>query len=137
PPHAEPIFESPLRVLVAEDNVVNQKVISNMLIRAGLTVTLAENGQIACDLYQREDFDIILMDIQMPVLDGTQATAHIRTTSKFSESPVPIVAVTAHSMPGDRERYLSLGMDDYVVKPLKRADLLTCIHRNCIGEGQI
>jgi PAS domain S-box-containing protein len=110
-----------LRVLVAEDNVVNQKLVAALLERAGHVVTIASDGQQAVDTFSRNHFDIVLMDMQMPVMGGEDATQLIRTLPRGSN--VPIVALTAHAMSGDRERYLQLGLDGYVSKPINRAEL--------------
>jgi CheY-like chemotaxis protein len=112
----------PLRVLLAEDNAVNQKVAMFMLAKFGCKGTTAVNGAKAVEAWREGSFDLILMDCQMPEMDGFQATRTIRE----SEEPgthIPIVAVTANAMEGDRERCLAAGMDDYVAKPLTKAGL--------------
>jgi CheY-like chemotaxis protein/anti-sigma regulatory factor (Ser/Thr protein kinase) len=116
-----------LRILLAEDNPVNQKVASRLLERRGHSVLIAGNGQIAADAAGRETFDLILMDVQMPGMDGFQATAAIRETETGKPRRTPIIAMTAHAMVGDRERCLSAGMDGYVPKPLQPADLFQVI----------
>jgi PAS domain S-box-containing protein len=110
-----------LRVLVAEDNEVNQKLAKRLLEKSGCLVSVANNGKEAVDLFEKENFDLILMDIQMPVMGGVEATKAIRSSRRGKG--VPIVALTAHAMTGDREKYLSLGMDGYAAKPIKRIDL--------------
>lgn len=116
---------SGIRILVAEDNVVNQKLVRVILERSGHVVTLVENGQEALEKMKDTEFDIILMDVQMPVMDGTEATKQIRQLQKGNN--VPIVALTAHAMQGDREKYLAAGMDAYVSKPIDRNKLLETI----------
>ncbi len=108
-----------LQVLLAEDNEVNQKVIRMMLENRGHTVTVANNGRRAIDLSERCAFDVVLMDVSMPVMDGFEATAAIRRREQGSGSRLPIVALTAHAMTGDKERCLAAGMDGYLAKPIK------------------
>ncbi|MCJ7682567.1 MAG: response regulator, partial [Candidatus Aminicenantes bacterium] len=112
-----------LRILLAEDNVINQKVSSRMLEKNGHVVTIASDGGQAIDLLKKQSFDLILMDVQMPVLDGFEATAGIRDEEKKSGGHIPIIAMTAHAMTGYRERCIAAGMDDYVSKPLNGEDL--------------
>ena len=110
----------PLQILVAEDNSVNQEVARQMLQKRGYLVTIASNGREAVDLVsESEVFDVVLMDIQMPEMDGFQATAAIREMEKNGTRRTPIVAMTAHAMKGDRERCLQAGMDGYVSKPVQ------------------
>jgi len=114
----------PLRILLAEDNVVNQRVATKMLEKEGHLVVLAENGKRAVELYQGGDgFDVILMDMQMPVMSGVEATGAIRALEENSRRHIPIVALTANAMAGDREVCLEAGMDGYVSKPINRAQL--------------
>jgi signal transduction histidine kinase/ActR/RegA family two-component response regulator len=108
----------PLRVLVAEDNIVNQKIIAALLERRGQQPVLVANGQEALDAWRREKFDAIFLDVQMPVMDGFEATAAIRAAESGTDRHIAIVAMTAHAMKGDRERCLAAGMDDYVAKPI-------------------
>jgi CheY-like chemotaxis protein len=109
-----------LRVLVAEDNVVNRKLIGRLLGREGHSVVTAVDGAQAVEAYRSGEFDVILMDIQMPVLDGFEATAAIRANDAAKGRPrIPIIALTAHAMPRDRERCLEAGMDDYLTKPIE------------------
>jgi CheY-like chemotaxis protein len=143
---AEPVAAMPpapdfkkqnIRILLAEDYPTNQKVAMQYLIKAGYNVTLADNGRTAVFLYKRSDFDLILMDIQMPELDGYQATRQIRDheagLAKNGDTPadgpprVPIIAMTAHAVKGHRTSCLAAGMDDYMSKPLKRAALLDMV----------
>ncbi len=111
-----------LKILLAEDNKINQKFATVLLSKAGHTVTVAENGHQAVDAVARGDYDIVLMDIQMPELDGVGATRQIRAMEGVKAS-IPIVAMTAHAMAGAREEYLAAGMDDYVAKPIEREKL--------------
>jgi CheY-like chemotaxis protein/HPt (histidine-containing phosphotransfer) domain-containing protein len=116
-----------LRVLVAEDNVVNQQVAVGMLERAGHEAVVAANGREALALLEKEKFDLVLMDVQMPELDGLETTAAIRESEKTRGTHLPIVAVTAHAMKGDAERCLAAGMDAYVAKPLQPRELHAAI----------
>jgi two-component system sensor histidine kinase/response regulator len=118
-----------LKVLLAEDNVTNQKLAVAILKKNGHAVTVAENGRRAVELFEREEFDLVLMDMQMPEMDGIEATAAIRAIEGTTGVRTPIVAVTANAMMGDRERCLSAGMDDYLSKPLRADDLLKAIQR--------
>ncbi|MBF0497195.1 MAG: PAS domain S-box protein [Deltaproteobacteria bacterium] len=110
-------------ILIVEDNPINQELAKVMLEKRGHTVVLAENGIEAIAAYEREFFDAILMDIQMPQMDGFEATKIIREMEKISGNRITIVAMTAHAMKGDRERCLAAGMDEYVTKPLTQEDL--------------
>jgi CheY-like chemotaxis protein/HPt (histidine-containing phosphotransfer) domain-containing protein len=112
-----------LRILLAEDNKINQEYATLLLSKAGHKVTIAENGHQAVDAVRGADFDLILMDIQMPELDGVQATRQIRQLPP-PKNAVPIFAMTAHAMSGVREEYLAVGMNDYVSKPFQPALLL-------------
>lgn len=116
-----------LRVLVAEDNAVNQLVAVGILERAGHAASVAGNGREALALLQKQRFDLVLMDIQMPELDGLETTAAIRERERASGAHLPIVAVTAHAMKGDAERCFAAGMDAYVAKPLEPRELLAAI----------
>jgi signal transduction histidine kinase/ligand-binding sensor domain-containing protein/CheY-like chemotaxis protein len=119
-----------LRLLLAEDNPVNQRVAVRMLEKRGHHVTVVDNGQAAIDRSAVEQFDILLIDVQMPVLDGLAAAARIRAREREAHSSrLPIVAMTAHAMQGDRERCLDAGMDDYVSKPVQAADLYAALDR--------
>jgi PAS domain S-box-containing protein len=120
-----------LRVLLAEDNAVNQRFASALLGKLGHSVTIAENGAEAVAAYEAGHFDLVLMDVQMPELDGFDATRAIRAAERGTGRHVPIVAMTAHAMPGDRERCLESGMDDYVSKPVGHAALRDAIDRLC------
>ncbi len=115
-----------LNILLAEDNKMNQKVAVNMLKKLGHKVTIAQNGAEALDMYQKNKFHLILMDGQMPVMDGLEATRAIRELENDYPSPtphIPIIALTANAMKGDREKFLASGMDNYITKPIKRKAL--------------
>jgi CheY-like chemotaxis protein len=114
-----------ISVLVAEDNLVNQKLISRILEKRGADVTIANDGKAAVEKFAASRYDIVLMDIQMPEMGGVEATKEIRKWEKESGNPrTPIVALTAHAMKGDKERFLQAGMDNYISKPLKQNRLL-------------
>ena len=109
------------RVLVADDNPVNQKIAQHLLRKRKLSVTLADDGRQAVDAFQTHAFDLVLMDVQMPEMNGFEAVAAIRALEHAEGRPhTPIVAVTAHAMAGDREKCLEAGMDAYLSKPLRR-----------------
>jgi two-component system, sensor histidine kinase and response regulator len=128
-----------------EDYATNQIVASKHLTAAGLQVDIAENGQRAVDAYQQRDYDLILMDVQMPVMDGFEATGAIRALEAEAMSrtldgqaprhPTPIIAMTANALIGDRDRCLAAGMDDFITKPIKRKSLLNAV-RQWVGNGQ-
>ena len=118
-----------LRILLAEDNELNQKVAVGLLERAGHGVTVAGNGRETLALLERERFDVVLMDVQMPEMDGLEATAAIRERERETGGHVPIVGLTAHAMTGDRERCLMAGMDDYVTKPIGKDQLFAILGR--------
>ncbi|HLQ37689.1 MAG TPA: response regulator, partial [Planctomycetota bacterium] len=117
------------RVLLVDDNLVNQKVAQRMLQNIGCEVLLAANGQEAMAALAAGPCDLVLMDCQMPVMDGYEATAEIRSGERSSGLHIPIVAFTAHAMEGDAERCLAAGMDDYLPKPIRMEALRTCIDR--------
>lgn len=123
----------PLNILVAEDNVVNQKVVTKMLEKLGYEATTAENGKAALAAMDSQHFDLILMDVQMPIIDGVQATKKIRSSLPKDLQPT-IVACTANAMDGDRERFLEAGMDDYLSKPLRLPEL-DALLRRCTNTG--
>jgi two-component system, sensor histidine kinase and response regulator len=123
-----------LRVLVAEDNAVNQQVAVGMLERAGHEATVAANGREVLALLGQKPFDVVLMDVQMPELDGLEATAAIRERERSTGGHVPIVALTAHAMKGDAARCLRAGMDAYLAKPLQPRELASAI-AGVLGSG--
>lgn len=112
-----------LRILLAEDSVENQKLVTYVLGKSGHIVEVASNGREAVDRFSREAFDLILMDVQMPTMDGYQATGAIRKFEDRLKARVPIVAMTAHAMKGDKERCLAAGMDSYLSKPISIREL--------------
>jgi signal transduction histidine kinase/CheY-like chemotaxis protein len=120
------------QILLVEDNKINQKVVMKMLEKTSCNIDLAENGQEAVDQVHQKKYDLIFMDIQMPVMSGVDATLEIR--SKNNIEHIPIIAMTANAMKGDREKYIEAGMDDYISKPLKQNDLfkllLKWLHKN-------
>ncbi|MDB6151858.1 MAG: ATPase [Chthoniobacteraceae bacterium] len=119
----------PLRILLAEDNRVNRMVAIHQLQAIGCQVESVENGRAALEILERESFDIIFMDCQMPVMDGYSATIEIRRREEASSNHTWIIAVTANAMDGERERCLEVGMDDYLSKPFRRAELVKVIRR--------
>jgi len=125
----------PQRILLAEDNSVNLFLALAILQQAGHTVTVARNGREALNELEQGAFDLILMDVQMPEMGGLEATRRIRDHEARHGGHVPIIAMTAHAMKGDREMCLDAGMDEYISKPIVRADLLSLIRRT--GEGQL
>jgi two-component system sensor histidine kinase/response regulator len=112
-----------LRVLVAEDNSVNQRLATRLLEKRGHRVTVMANGRQAVEALAKQTFDLVLMDIQMPEMDGFEATAAIREREKLNGTHIPIIALTAHAMKGDRERCLIAGMDGYLSKPIRPQEL--------------
>ena len=118
---------SPRHILVAEDGLVNQKVAVDLLTRRGHTVVVANNGKEALQALAKEPFDLILMDVQMPAMDGFEATAAIRAQERTTGGHIPIIAMTANAMTGDRERCLEAGMDGYIAKPIRSADLYASV----------
>ncbi len=132
------VAAGPCRILVAEDNSVNQRVVRGLLEKCGHQLTMVANGKEAVELLARETFDLVLMDVQMPVMDGLEATQVIRQREKQSGGHIPIVAMTAHAMKGDRERCLQAGMDDHVAKPVQRDALtrvIATLCHHCCGEA--
>jgi len=122
----QPEAAGPMSILVAEDNAVNMRLVTHVLEARGHRVTPAVNGTEALELYKRGEYDLVLMDVQMPGMDGFEATAAIRR-AEDSKRHVPIYAFTAHAMAGDREKCLNAGMDGYVSKPVQLRDLLALI----------
>ena len=112
-----------LRVLLAEDNQVNQRLAARLLEKRGHFVTVTANGREALDALEKGPYDLVLMDLQMPEMDGFQATAALREREKHNGTHLPVVALTAHAMKGDRERCLAAGMDGYLSKPIRSREL--------------
>jgi len=125
----KPVSTAHLHILLAEDGLVNQKVAVSLLEQQGHKVTVANNGREALAALDSESFDVVLMDIQMPTMDGFEATAIIREKEKASGEHIPIIAMTAHAMKGDRERCLQAGMDGYIAKPIRAKDLYETIDK--------
>jgi CheY-like chemotaxis protein len=117
------------RVLLVEDSLVNQKLAMALLEKRGFGVTTVGDGKGVLAALQREPFDLVLMDVQMPEMDGFEATAAIREAEKSTGRHVPIIAMTAHALKGDRERCLTAGMDAYVSKPIRASELFETIAR--------
>ena len=107
-----------LHVLLAEDHPINQKLASLLLAKMGHSVVLAEDGAVALQALQRERFDLVLMDVMMPVVDGLTALAELRQQEAAGAPRTPVLMVTAHAMTGDRERFMAAGADGYVSKPI-------------------
>jgi CheY-like chemotaxis protein len=123
--------EAPLRILLAEDNSVNQKVASRMLEKYGHAVTIVCNGRDALAAWEFEAFDLILMDVQMPEMDGLESAVAIRQRerAKGRGEHIPMIALTAHAMSSDRAACLAVGMDGFVTKPVRMDDLIREIGR--------
>jgi len=124
-----------LRLLVAEDNPVNQRLVVYTLEKRGHTVSAAGNGREAVEVFTAGDFDAIIMDVQMPQMNGLEASAAIREHEARDGGHVPIVAMTAHALAGDRERCLAAGMDSYVSKPLSAVELIQAVEAAAAGEA--
>ena len=118
----------PLRILLAEDNLINQKVASRMLQRLGYQADIVNNGKEAVDAVFRNDYDVVLMDVHMPEMDGLEATIMIRSERKRSRRPY-IIALTAAAMPDDEGRCMEAGMDDFITKPVRIPDLINVLER--------
>jgi CheY-like chemotaxis protein len=132
-------FHRSLQVLLVEDNPVNQKVATRILQKRGHEVVLAVNGKEALATLEERLFDLVLMDVQMPEMDGLQATAAIRRSEQGTNRRLPIVALTAEAMVGDRERCIEAGMDGYVTKPFHSDVLFEAMAaalRSGMGGGQ-
>ena len=118
------------KVLVTEDNIINQKLIRRILEEHGITVDIANNGLESFEKRRSGDYDLLFMDIQMPVMDGIEATHEILDYEEDEEIPhIPIVALTANALKGDRERFLSEGMDEYITKPIETTELLYVLNK--------
>ncbi|MCZ8517424.1 PAS domain S-box protein [Paenibacillus filicis] len=114
----DPLKDEPLKILIAEDNEVNQLVLKKMVEKLGYTSTIVQNGQEAVEAVRRVPHDLIFMDVQMPMMDGLEATKEIKKASSLTRKPY-VIAVTAHAVKGDREKYLEAGMDEYLSKPIR------------------
>jgi two-component system sensor histidine kinase/response regulator len=123
------------RILLAEDNPVNQTLAVRLLEKRGFNVTVAGDGHAAVAAVEKDSFDLILMDVQMPDMDGFQATAAIREKEKHTGAHIPIVAMTAHALKGDQERCLAAGMDGYVCKPIRTSELFSTIEALLAGTA--
>ena len=128
--------QSRLRVLLAEDNRVNQRLAQRLLQKCGHDVALAGNGREVLAALESSDFDVALMDVQMPEMDGFEATAAIREKERIAGKHLPIIAMTAHAMSGDRERCLDAGMDGYLAKPLHAAELFQTMNQLAAVKGE-
>jgi|GEM_PF-1305171 len=126
-----------LRVILAEDNVVNQRIVDTALKKRGHKVVLAQNGREVLEALKGGEFDIILMDIQMPLMDGYNATIEIRKREQGTDKHIPIIALTAHALKGDREKCIEVGMDDYISKPIDPNDLIKKIEKFEIKEDRL
>ena len=124
---------TPLRILLAEDNPINRRVAVHLLGGRGHQVTCAGDGHEALRLIEADSFDLVLMDLQMPVLGGEEATAQIRVAEQGTRRHLPVVAMTAHALKGDRERCLAAGMDDYIAKPIRARQLFEVVERYAPG----
>ena len=134
PPESEDSPSHGLKILLAEDNQINQKVALAMLKSGGHTVEIAENGRQAVDAVTAGTYDVVLMDIHMPEMDGVAATKAIRALADPDRAAIPIVALTANAMAGSRETYLAAGMDEYVSKPID-VKLLNDVLHGFGGDG--
>ncbi|MEZ4702261.1 MAG: response regulator [Rhodothermales bacterium] len=132
PPEVTTAEEQGLRMLLVEDNPINQKVALRFLAKEGLKADVANNGQEALDLFAKQTYDIVLMDIQMPVMDGVTATENLRRIYG-AERPY-IIAVTANATPADRQRCMEAGMNDFVTKPIDAVKLIGAIAKSGIGQ---
>lgn len=128
PPSADETVRK-ANILVAEDNIVNQRLVKELLIRKNFDVTIVENGLKIFDILEQSHFDIILMDIQMPVMDGLEATAIIREIEKGTHKHIPIIGITAYAVKADKEKCLSAGMDDYLAKPFIKEEFYNMLDK--------
>ena len=134
--YKEEKIQSNCKILLAEDNKVNQLLAQKVLKKRGYNVTTVENGKEVLNILESEQFDLILMDVQMPEMSGVEATKKIRENEKITNQHIPIVAMTAHALKGDKERFIDSGMDDYVSKPMNSKELYKVIgkYTNKIGN---
>jgi CheY-like chemotaxis protein len=136
-PSAEPSRIGPLRILLAEDSLVNQKLAVGLLKKDNHLVIVANNGREAVHAVLSQPFDLVLMDVQMPEMDGFEATRLIREREKETGGHVPIIAMTAHAMKGDREKCLEAGMDEYISKPIRAQLLYETLATMCCGAARM
>jgi CheY-like chemotaxis protein len=118
-----------MRVLLADDDNMTHLYVSHVLTDAGMDLEWVKNGEGVLEALDQKSFDCILMDIQMPIMDGVEATKKIRSSATTYRN-IPIIALTAYAMTGDREKFLEAGMDDYIAKPVEKEDLLNILKRN-------
>jgi two-component system, sensor histidine kinase and response regulator len=123
------VSKTPLRILLAEDNLVNQRLAVRMLEKRGHSIAIAANGREALEALEKDSFDLVLMDVQMPEMDGLEAVAGIRRKEMTTGGHQMVVALTAHAMKGDQERCLSAGMDGYLTKPIRPQELDEILNR--------
>jgi PAS domain S-box-containing protein len=136
-PAAKPAANKPMRLLLVEDNRVNQRLAMRLLEKMGHKVSLANNGREAVRMAEGKNFDLIFMDIQMPVMGGVQATSLIRASANSKVRNIPIVAMTAHAMAGDEQKYLEAGMNGYISKPIRNEVLRAELERFVTGGEQV
>jgi two-component system, sensor histidine kinase and response regulator len=134
--HSLPEVKRSLRVLLAEDNAANQMLAVRVLEKRGYSVPVVGNGREALNALETESFDLVLMDVQMPEVDGLEATAAIRTKEKSTGGHIPIIAMTAHSLVGDEQVCLAAGMGGYVSKPIRTNQLFSVIESFFATEDQ-
>jgi CheY-like chemotaxis protein len=127
---------APLRILLVEDSPANRKVACAMLANQGHQIAVAENGREALEKLAEGEYDVVLMDVQMPEMDGFETTAALRAREQGSGRHLPVIAMTAYALQGDREKCLAAGMDDYVPKPLRRDDLFAALSRAAAAAGR-
>jgi two-component system sensor histidine kinase/response regulator len=127
--------DRPLRVLLAEDNLVNRMLAIRLLEKRGHSVAVAGNGREALDASAQQIFDVVLMDLEMPEMSGLEATAAIRRREQRTGTHVPIIAMTAHAMIGDRERCLAAGMNGYVSKPVSADELYAALENAALEHS--
>ncbi|MDQ7094325.1 response regulator [Desulfosporosinus sp. PR] len=124
----------PLKLLIVEDDEINRMVMEKIAIKKGWEVLLAENGKVAIDIYQKREIEVIIMDCQMPILDGFKATGTIRQLESNSSTRIPIIALTANTLEGDREKCLNAGMDDYLTKPIETKEFYAIVEKWAEGN---
>ncbi len=125
-----------INILVAEDNLINQKLINKLLMNRGYQTLVVEDGLKAVEALHNKSFDLVLMDIQMPIMDGYQATSYIRNVERLTGDHIPIIAVTAFAMDSDRQKCYELGMDDFLAKPFNKMDFYNVIEKH-LSSGRV